>query len=395
MYTTGGAPLYPTGRSMDLAPNTEMDLLRFERDLAALSTDKLERPLSSAAFGQSFHNGYIGSWTASIERRLSGVTLNAAYVGTAGVKLPRTGFPNGYAGADPAFAPYTNFDASGRAQSGFASIATMENASHSTYHSLQTSVSKSSLRAGLGFQASYTFSKSIDDTSSVMGGFLAGSSGTLLQSAPQNPGDLRAERGPSTFDITHSFSFSAIQELRLDRTPLAVLGKRASGGWQLVGLGSMMTGAPFTVYSGIQQTGLGSNTSDRPDQIGIPVLSTSRTVREDYFGSGANNASFFSVPTGVAGGTGPNHGRFGTLGRNTFRGPAFHQFDVSLVKDTPIGPSANPERIVLQFRAECFNIFNIANLGLPSNIVLGPGFGMITRTAGPSRQVQFSLKIVY
>ena len=395
MYTTGGAVLYPTGRSMDLASNTEMDLLRFERDLASLSTDKLERPISAQAVGQSFHNGYIGSWTASIERRVSDVTLNAAYVGTAGVKLPRMGFPNGYAGAGPAFAPYTNFDASGRAESGFATIFTMENASHSTYHSLQTSVSKNSLRAGLGFQASYTFSKSIDDTSAVLGGFLSGSSGTILQSAPQNPRDLRAEKGPSTFDIAHSVSFSAIQELRLERTPLRVLGKRAAGGWQLVGLGSMMTGAPFTVYSGIQQTGVGSNGADRPDQIGSPALSTSRTVREDYFGLGVDNPSFFSIPLGVAGGTGPNHGRFGSLGRNTFRGPAFHQFDVSLVKDTPIGPAANKERIVMQFRAECFNIFNMVNFGLPANIVLGPGFGMISRTAGPSRQIQFSLKVIY
>jgi hypothetical protein len=395
MYTTSGALLYPNGRSLDLAPNTEMDLLRFERDLAALSTDKLERPIGAQAFGQSFHNGYIGSWTASIERRVADVTLNAAYVGTAGVKLPRMGTPNGYAGADPAFAPYTNFDASGRPESGFASIVTMENGSHSTYHSLQTSVSKNSLRAGLGFQASYTFSKSLDDTSSVLGGFLSGSSGTILQSAPQNPSDLRAEKGPSTFDITHGFSFSAIQELRLDRTPLRVLGKRATAGWQLVGLGSMMTGAPFTVYSGIQQTGVGSNGADRPDQVAAPALSTSRTVREDYFGLGANNASFFSIPLGVAGGTGPNHGRSGTLGRNTFRGPAFHQFDASLVKDTPIGRAANPERIVMQFRAECFNVFNIVNFGLPANIVLGPGFGMISRTNGPSRQVQFSLKIVY
>jgi hypothetical protein len=395
MYNTGGSALYPTGRSTDLPSNTEMDLLRFERDLASLSSDKLQRPISAQAVGQSFHNGYIGSWTASIERRVSDVTLNASYVGTAGVRLPRMGFPNGYAGADPAFAPYTNFDASGRAAGGFASIVTMEDGSHSIYHSLQTSLSKNSLRAGIGFQASYTFSKSIDDTSAVLGGFLSGSSGTILQTAPQNPRDLRAEKGPSTFDIAHGFSFSAIQELRLDRTLLSALGKRASGGWQLVGLGSMMTGAPFTVYSGIQQTGVGANGADRPDHNASPALSTSRAVREDYFGLGVNNASLFSIPLGVAGGTGPNHGRFGSLGRNTFRGPGFHQFDVSLVKDTPIGPAANPERVVMQFRAECFNIFNIVNFGLPANILLGPGFGMISRTAGPSRQLQFSLKLIY
>ena len=48
-----------------------------------------------------------------------------------------------------------------------------------------------------------------------------------------------------------------------------------------------------------------------------------------------------------------------------------------------------------QFRAEFFNVIKIVNFGLPSNIVLGPGFGVINRTAAPSRQIQFSLKIIY
>jgi len=118
-------------------------------------------------------------------------------------------------------------------------------------------------------------------------------------------------------------------------------------------------------------------------------------VREDYFGLGANNASYFSIPINVPGGTGPNSGRFGTLGRNTFRGPGFHNFDLSLIKNTPIGPSSNAERIVLQFRAEFFNVLNLVNFGLPANTLLGPGFGYINRTAGPSRQIQFSLKLLY
>jgi hypothetical protein len=43
----------------------------------------------------------------------------------------------------------------------------------------------------------------------------------------------------------------------------------------------------------------------------------------DYFGRGDNNASFFNIPINLPNGTGPNHGRFGTLGRSTFRGPGF------------------------------------------------------------------------
>jgi hypothetical protein len=46
-------------------------------------------------------------------------------------------------------------------------------------------------------------------------------------------------------------------------------------------------------------------------------------------------------------------------------------------------------------RAEFFNLFNLTNFGLPSNIVRGPGFGEISRTAGTSRQIQFSVKVIY
>ena len=53
------------------------------------------------------------------------------------------------------------------------------------------------------------------------------------------------------------------------------------------------------------------------------------------------------------------------------------------------------ELMDLQFRAEFFNLFNIVNMGLPANNLVGAGFGEISRTAGTSRQVQFSLKLIY
>lgn len=174
-----------------------------------------------------------------------------------------------------------------------------------------------------------------------------------------------------------------------------MLPKASTAGWQLLGIGTILTGLPFTVTSGVQQTGVGSAGSDRPDLAGAPVFSTSRTVREDYFGHGADNASFFQIPIHLPGGSGPNQGRFGTLGRDTFRGPGFHNLDIALVKDTPILRNGGSERATLQFRGEFFNVFNLVNFGLPANIVLGPGFGEINHTAGSSRQIQFSLKVIY
>ena len=168
-------------------------------------------------------------------------------------------------------------------------------------------------------------------------------------------------------------------------------------GWELLSISSVSSGAPFTVYSGIQQTGAGANGVDRPDQIAVPHLSTARKDRQDYFGMGAANAStYFKIPVHLAGGTGPNQGRFGALGRNTFRGPAYYDFDFAMIKDTPFGrrPSG-AERVDLQFRGEFFNLFNVVNMGMPANILTGAGFGEIAKTAGTSRQIQLSLKLIY
>jgi hypothetical protein len=84
------------------------------------------------------------------------------------------------------------------------------------------------------------------------------------------------------------------------------------------------------------------------------------------------------------------------LGRNTFRGPAYYDYDFALIKDTPFGErKSGVELVDLQFRSEFFNIFNIVNMGLPANIIDGSGFGEISKTAGTSRQIQFSLKLIY
>ena len=394
-FTSGGGLLFPGGDASRVPPNTQVDLQRYQNDLTALTPGHQVQLLSMVGLAKNFRNGYIGSYTAGIDHDFHDVKFSVAYVGTAGIHLASVYSPNSYGGADPAFSPFTQFDSAGRASGGFGPESIMSTESHSTYHSLQTSVSKNSPRAGLGLQASYTYSKSLDDTSSVLGG-LIGSAGVVLQTLPQDPWNPGAEKGPSTFDATHSFTVSLIQVLPLDHAGfLRPLGKTLTKGWQFLNITTLTSGSPFTVYSGVQQTGVGSAGADRPDLVKHPHFSTSGAVREDYFGLGADNASFFLIPLNVPGGTGPNRGRFGRLGRDTFRGPAFKDFDVALIKDTPFGRRGNGELGTVEFRAEFFNIFNVVNFGLPSNILRGSGFGIISKTAGPSRQIQFSLKLIY
>ena len=395
VYTSAGALLFPQGRSTVVPPNTQLDLERFQNDLAALTPGHQPQLLSVEGIAREFRNGYIGTYSAGVEHDFRDVKLGVSYVATAGVHLSTVFSPNSYGGADPAFAPFTRFDSAGQAIGGFGPELLMTSGSHSTYHSLQATVGKNSARAGLGIQASYTYSKSLDDASAVLGGGFT-TAGAVLQTFPQNPWNTKAEKGPSTFDVTHVFTVSVIQVLPLDRVSfLRPLGRGFTTGWQVLNITTVMSGSPFTVYSGVQQTGAGAGGADRPDLVAQPDLSTGRAVHEDYFGRGADNASFFSIPIDVPGGSGPNHGRFGTLGRNTFRGPGFQDYDLALVKDTPFGRRGTAELGTIEFRAEFFNVFNLTNFGLPSNILRGSGFGIISKTAGTSRQIQFSLKLIY
>jgi len=384
-YTAGGADMFPTGRTDTVAPNTEMDVDRYEQEVAALTPGHVVSDLELSSVDPDFVNATLYTWTLGVERSFGNLTGSASYVGTAAQKLPVAVYPNAYPGATPAFAQYTRFDSAGNIIGGHGMENVVSSISHSSYHAFQASLSGTVGRSGPGILASYTWSKSIDNASSVMG-------------APQNPFDFHPERGPSSFDTTNGFGLSVAQDLHLESVNfLQPVSRKVTDGWELLSISSISSGSPFTVLSGTQQTGAGSKGADRPDQIAVPRLSTARKVREDYFGQGTNNASaYFSIPIHIAGGTGPNQGRFGTLGRNTFRGPAYYNFDFALIKDTAFGRrKSGAERMDLQLRGEFFNLFNIVNMGLPSNTLTGSGFGVISKTAGTSRQIQLSLKLIY
>lgn len=376
--------------------NTPLDVDRYEQDLAGLTDSHAVSALNLGGIDVRFGNASLYTWTLGMERRVKNLTANANYVGTAAVKLPRVEYPNAYAGATEAFAPYTKFNSAGAVSGGFGVMNVVTNDVHSSYHALQASLSGTFGHGGPGVQASYTFSKSIDTTSMVQSG--TGSTGATTNGAAQNPSDERAEKGPSSFDVTHGFGLSVAQDLHLEAVRmLNPLSRKFTYGWELLSISSISSGAPFTVYSGVQQTGAGTAGADRPNQIGTPALSTARKDRQDYFGKGSDNATaYFSIPINLSNGTGPNSGNFGSLGRNTFRGPAYYDFDFSLIKDTPLGRrTSGAERMDIQFRGEFFNLFNIVNMGLPANILTGSGFGEISKTAGTSRQIQLSLKLIY
>jgi hypothetical protein len=235
--------MFPGDKTTSVAANTAMDVDRYERDIATVLPDHQIVPLNVSGIDRHFGNAYLNTWTLGVERSLSGLTADVSYVGTAAVHLARASFPNGYPGADENFARYTEFDNSGAVAGGFGTEQLIEANSHSSYHALQASLQGTIAHGGPGLQASYTWSKSLDDVSSVAGGFIAGASGPVALAAPQNPFDTHAEKGPSSFDVARSFTLSVAQDLQLERAAmLQPLGRAVTKGWELLSISSISSG---------------------------------------------------------------------------------------------------------------------------------------------------------
>ena len=294
VYTTSGEDVFATWKVEEVPSNTIMDVDRYQKDLAALT--HVFSPLNLSGIDASFNNATMYTWTLGLERKFGNLTANAGYVGTASEKLPHFTSPNAFAGASAGFAPHTQFDSAGNVIGGFGVENIIKANSHSTYHALQTSLSGTVGHGGPGIQVSYTWGKSIDNSSFVLGGI--GSTGAVAAGTSQNPFDDHPEKGPSNFDVSHGFSSSVAQDLHLESVNfLRPVTRKITDGWELLSISSISSGSPFTVYSGIQQTGYGAGGVDRPDQIAKPQLSTARKVREDYFGHGGDNGvDFFPAP---------------------------------------------------------------------------------------------------
>ena len=146
--TTSGSLIFPNGQSTDAKPNTVMDLQRYQDAVAAEVPGHQAQLPALSAVGNNFRNGYIASWTLSVEHNFRDFDATVAYVGTTGIHLPYVFYPNSYTGSDPAFAPFTKFDAAGKPVGGASTIYVVSSESHSSYNALQASLSKNSSRWG-------------------------------------------------------------------------------------------------------------------------------------------------------------------------------------------------------------------------------------------------------
>src|ERR1700684_2557273 len=131
VYTPDGVNVLAGGDTKKVPANTVMDVNRYQEDLATLSPSNQLSLLNLSGIDRRFNNAYLQTWPLGLERAFGGLTADAAYVGTSGVRLPRISYPNAYQGAGPGFAKFTNFDSGGVATGGCGFESVITNTAHS------------------------------------------------------------------------------------------------------------------------------------------------------------------------------------------------------------------------------------------------------------------------
>jgi hypothetical protein len=215
---------------------------------------------------------------------------------------------------------------------------------------------------GMFIQGSYTLGKSMDYQSAFFG--------SLFERTGAADGrNLQLERGPSSFDIRHRVSLFYVMDLPIGPGRRLFgwdngLARQLFGGWQISGITTLQSGAPFTVFSSAVADLSGFNIfNDRPDVVGSGKLTQNHNDPDKAF----DKSYFGTTPVG----------RVGTSGRNQYYGPGLQNFDFALAKSFPF-----TEQTRLQFRADFFNIFNHTNFSNPVNNASNANFGKITQTVG-------------
>ena len=311
---------------------------------------------------------YSINWNIGIQHNfLNNYTLEVRYLGTRGVHLPVQTHLNSFAPVQPGNSLPTYMNAPSQAQLdalpltltmlqntstnpwaayGFASnITAFEPWGNSVYHGLAVQVNRR-YSNGLQFQAAYTWSHNIDDSTAAL-------FSTLL--SPRRPQDFqnwRAERASSALDRRQRFTFTGIYETPWLRTSGNRVARTVLGGWMFSGTYTAESPEYATVQSGVDSNLNGDAAGDRviinpagQDGVGSGVTALKNSAGQ-IVAYVANNPNARYIQAGL--GVYPNGGR------NTLELRGINNFDLSLSKWFPI----KGERVRFQFRADAYNAFN-------------------------------------
>jgi hypothetical protein len=338
---------------------------------------------------------YTEQYMFSVERQIGDNTLlNAAYVGNQSHRLLvlvesnpgnpalclSLSQPSQVAAGSATCGPFGESNvyttASGQTVNGtrgplgsnFGSDTNQSTIGNSNYNALEFSLRHTS--AHLQIFASYTYSKSIDQSSNA--------------GEEVNPTNPALSRALSAFDVKHNFVASYAYELPLAH--LFGVANRWTSGWTISGITHYSSGFPVTLLNyadnsllGAEPNGINNYGVDEPQYTPGP-LDRNYNPRNGrpYF----NTALFALQPLGMP----------GNSKRRFFYGPGLDNYDLALQKSVPLTESKS-----LQFRFEGFNVFNHAQFYGPASVngnINSPRFGEVVSAAAP-RLVQVAVKFIF
>jgi trimeric autotransporter adhesin len=300
------------------------------------------------AVNPNYRLGYVQIWNLDIQESLpAAVMLNLGYNGAKGTRLD----------TERALVTTSNQPFIYESSEG-----------NSILHAASVRVRKR-MAKGLGLSGQYIYSKSIDDASSIGGG------GSVVA---QNPFDISADRGLSSFDQRHKFTGNWIYDLPFgDNRRFVSKGATSHilGGWQWSGDFTIGSGLYFTprVLGGALDIGRGVSGSLRANQVAGESISVSNPTVLKWF----NTAAFCaSGPRCVN----PSGSSLGDAGRNIIEGPGQVSINMSVNKTITIKESR-----ALDLRITANNVFNTVHFTTINTIVNSFSFGEVTGTGSMRR----------
>ena len=356
-------------------------------------------------------NPYSQQWDLVAEYQISRSTLaSVAYVGSKGTHLQAfipinpiapANIPAPAVSAADEAARISEFSTAvnnsygpgnNRLDPRFDQVNTITAAASSSYNSLQLSL-RENFQYGLSLQASYTYSRSIDNSSSSNP-----NQESFDPGVQQNVNALYLERGPSNYDIPHRIVVTGVWNIPFFQARDGLLSNLALKGWQFSSTSLWQSGIPANIYSG--PVTVGTTTISDVNIDGVTAPSGADNTRANCATGGVGfklgDSASIAAQTRYSQ---PLLGNDGTCGRNSFRLNSLANFNWAISKSfqlTESGPMHSGPW-ALQFRTEIYNVFNDPNRTVSSfaNLTLtNPRFGLFD-TAGSPRTLQLALKLIW
>jgi hypothetical protein len=304
---------------------------------------------------QNFRQDEAQVWNFSIERQLPGNMMFAvAYVGTHGLHLYRDLQVNQSLPGPGPVAPRLPFFG---VAPNIPTVDQRNGDGTSHYNALQARFEKR-FGHGLSFLASYTFSKTMDNTTTIVYPY-------------EDKLNYALSQGFKLVDIPQNFVFSYTYELPFHGS--GAVGHLVSG-WAISGITTVQAGQPLAVHVGNNL--LNNNGGDNPANITCTSVSMPKTVNE-WFDTGC-----FTAPPAYT---------FGNSGVGHMRGPGLVNWDFSIAKETPLGSESRRLRLEANF----FNLVNQAHFNNPDVTLGDASFGAISGDRLPPRLIQLGAKISF